>query len=81
MLRPGERFEPYQEVAERRLPYKPPADARLDEVQDAMTVTCHVSPDQGWPTLDAFLGETEQHLTVAMYDFTAPHIATRVQQI
>lgn len=55
--------------------YEPPPGLSLDEVDDAMTLSCHCSPDAGWPTLKGFLAETGHRLTVAMYDFTAPHIA------
>jgi hypothetical protein len=81
LLKPGERFEPAEEAGERRLPYEPPKDAHLDEVEDSMAVLCHVSPDQGWPTLDEFLGETKERLTVGMYDFTAPHITKRIKTV
>ena len=40
---------------------------------------CHASPDAGWPTLSAFLKETKTRLTVAMYDFTAPHIMRTIE--
>lgn len=56
------------------LPYKPPPGATLDEVKDAMTVICHVSPDAGWPTLKTFIENGKSRLTIGMYDFTAPHI-------
>jgi len=55
--------------------YQPPPGLRLDEVTDAMEVVCHTSPDAGWPTLRNFIAGTARALTVAMYDFTAPHIA------
>lgn len=54
--------------------YVPPPDLALSEVTDAMTVTCHVSPDAGWPVLRSFLEGVDRDLTIAMYNFTAPHI-------
>ncbi len=57
-----------------RLPYQPPPNARLDEVKAAMRVTCHVSPDAGWKTLNEFFARVRRDLTVGMYDFTAPHV-------
>jgi phosphatidylserine/phosphatidylglycerophosphate/cardiolipin synthase-like enzyme len=54
--------------------YVPPPDLELNEVKDAMRVTCHVSPDAGWPVLRSFLSGVDQNLTIAMYNFTAPHI-------
>jgi hypothetical protein len=56
------------------LAYVPPPGVRLDEITDAMTVTCHVSPDDGWPMLDEFFGGVRRRLTVGMYDFSAPHV-------
>jgi hypothetical protein len=56
-----------------------PADAPLDAVTDDMTITCHASPDAGWPTLKQFLQGTTRSLTVGMYDFTSTHIAETVQ--
>jgi hypothetical protein len=54
--------------------YKEPADLKLSAVRGAMTLTCHCSPDAGWPTLKKFLAATEKSLTVAMYDFGAKYI-------
>jgi hypothetical protein len=54
--------------------YQPPPGARLDEVTDAMTVTCHVSPDGGFPLLKDFFAGTRRRLTVGMFDFSAPHV-------
>jgi hypothetical protein len=62
------------------LPYKAPPGVPLDEINDVMTVTCHVSPDDGWPVLKEFLGGTKKQLTVGMYDFTAPHVLETVKQ-
>ena len=59
--------------------YRPPPDVQLNQVTDAMTVTCHVSPDAGWPTLKDFLGKIDQKITIAMYDFSAPHILERLR--
>ena len=39
-----------------------------------MKLTVCVSPEAGWSELKAFLAATEERLTVAMYQFTAPHI-------
>jgi hypothetical protein len=59
--------------------YVPPPDLALDEVTAPMKILCHTSPDAGWPTLKGFLGDTTQRLTVAMYDFTAPHIRDQLK--
>jgi hypothetical protein len=57
-----------------QITYEPPRDGDLSPVREAMTVLCHVSPDAGWSVLEPFLTETENELTLGMYDFTAPHI-------
>jgi hypothetical protein len=57
-----------------RTTYKKPEGLKLEEVNEKMSVICHVSPDAGWPVLSEFLQGTKNGLTVGMYDFTAPHI-------
>jgi hypothetical protein len=57
-----------------RTTYTKPQGLKLEEVNEKMSVICHVSPDAGWPVLSEFLQETKTGLTVGMYDFTAPHI-------
>ena len=59
---------------EARVLYVPPETVGLKELQLALTITCHVSPDAGWSTLRAFLSRVKRRLTIGMYDFTAPHI-------
>jgi len=46
----------------------------LPLVKEAMEVTICVSPEAGWSELETFLAGTQKGLTVAMYQFTAPHI-------
>jgi len=60
------------------LQYSPPDKRPLDPITDQFTITCHASPDAGWPTLQPFLSATKQRLTVAMYEFTAPYIVQAV---
>ena len=43
-------------------------------VKEKMELTICVSPEAGWSELESFLGDTKSTLTVAMYQFTAPHI-------
>jgi PLD-like domain len=75
-----------EEVAAARRPTKPqlnyqaPAGVTLDAVQDMFTITCHASPDAGWPTLKPFLEGTQSRLTVGMYDFTSAHVLDTVKQ-
>lgn len=59
-----------------RQTYVPPTsqEAALDPIIAPMTITLHTSPDAGWPKLRAFFERVDRSLTVAMYDFTAPHV-------
>jgi hypothetical protein len=74
------------EVAAARRPTKPQLDYQapdgvtLDAIEDTFTITCHASPDAGWPTLKPFLVGTRSRLTVGMYDFTSAHVLDTVKQ-
>jgi hypothetical protein len=50
----------------------------LKKFKAKMKLVCHVSPDNGWAELSQFLTGPIAELTVAMYDFTAPHIRDRI---
>ncbi|MBB5351626.1 V8-like Glu-specific endopeptidase [Haloferula luteola] len=54
--------------------YVPPEDFKLEFVEEEMRVVCHASPDASWSELEKFLKDTNERLTVAMYDMTAPHV-------
>jgi len=54
--------------------YEAPDPPNLPLVEEAMELTICVSPEAGWSELEDFLGGTQKSLTVAMYQFTAPHI-------
>ncbi len=56
----------------------PKEKAALKAFDDKMTVNCHLSPDAGWEVLDEFLDGSVTELTVAMYDFTAPHVRDKI---
>jgi PLD-like domain len=56
---------------------KPP---KLTLVKEKMELTICVSPEAGWSELETFLGATEKRLTVAMYQFTAPHIFKAISE-
>lgn len=60
--------------------YEPPETSRLELVKERMQVTICVSPEAGWGALEEFLGATTASLTVAMYQFTAPHIFDAVKK-
>jgi hypothetical protein len=66
--------EALRNPAKPQVPYKGPAGAPLKAVEGQMTLTCHASPDAGWPTLKSFLTGTTATLTVGMYDFTSAHV-------
>jgi hypothetical protein len=59
--------------------YEPLDPPDLPLVDEPMQVTICVSPEAGWSELESFLADTEQRLTVAMYQFTAPHIYEAVR--
>ena len=59
--------------------YQPPKPPNLPLVDEQMEMTICVSPEAGWSELESFLGETESTLTVAMYQFTAPHIFEAIE--
>jgi hypothetical protein len=54
--------------------YEPLDPPKLPLIDEPMKATICVSPEAGWGELEAFLGGTQERLTVAMYQFTAPHI-------
>jgi hypothetical protein len=88
----GPRKEPAATTFERLLggdeavEFAPPKTGTYEEldpsnlplVKEKMELTICVSPEAGWCELQTFLGATEKRLTVAMYQFTAPHIFTAV---
>jgi phosphatidylserine/phosphatidylglycerophosphate/cardiolipin synthase-like enzyme len=51
-----------------------PANVSLSPVAGTIRMTCHVSPDAGWPTLKEFVSGTRNRLKVSMYDFTSAHV-------
>ena len=60
--------------------YQERPDIPLDAVKANMTITLSPSPDAGWPTLREFLSGVKTTLTVAMYDFGAPHVLKAVRE-
>jgi len=59
--------------------YEPQDPPNLPLVQEEMGLTVCVSPEAGWSELETFLGATRKRLTVAMYQFTAPHVFKAVE--
>jgi V8-like Glu-specific endopeptidase len=68
-------------IAAQEITYVPPSDPGLKRVKAKMRVTAHVSPDAGWAKLGPFLTGTGKSLTVAMYDFGAPHILKAIESL
>ena len=65
-----------------RIGYVPPKKSEVELVEMSVhNITCHVGPDAGWTTLKPFLEGTTQTLTVAMYEFYAPHIIDTVTKL
>ena len=60
--------------------YKQPDPPNLPLVDEEMDLTICISPEAGWSELEAFLGDTKSTLTVAMYQFTAPHIFEAIEK-
>lgn len=59
--------------------YEPLDPPDLPLIDEPMKATICVSPEAGWSELETFLEGTKNRLTVAMYQFTAPHIFKAVQ--
>ena len=59
--------------------YEEPNPSNLPLVKESMEMTICVSPEAGWGELETFLGQTTSTLTVAMYQFTAPHIFEAIE--
>jgi phosphatidylserine/phosphatidylglycerophosphate/cardiolipin synthase-like enzyme len=72
-------FTAAHHTAKPKIDYTAPSGVKLDEVQEAMTLTLHASPDAGWPQLQGFLKGVEQELVVGMYDFTSAHVLQAVK--
>jgi hypothetical protein len=83
----GSAFEVLLTGAEEALEFGPPKSGayepldppQLPLVDENMKVTICVSPEAGWSELESFLAGTKERLTVAMYQFTAPHIFEAVR--
>src|ERR1700746_575755 len=65
-------------AAKPELPYTSPDGVSLAATTGTFAITCHASPDAGWPNLSKFLADTRSTLTVGMYDFTSKHILDAV---
>jgi len=61
--------------------YEPPTGVSLDEISESMTITCHASPDDGWPVLREFLDGTSKVITLGMFDLTAPRIVDKFKEL
>jgi hypothetical protein len=71
-----ERISPAVSAAHQKKPEiaYTPANVPLTAVNGKIPMICHVSPDAGWPNLEAFISGTKKSLKVSMYDFTSAHV-------
>lgn len=51
----------------------------LVPVRETMDAIFHVSPDAGWPELEAFLGRVTNRLTATMYEWGVNHISDAIE--
>ncbi|MBV8855785.1 MAG: trypsin-like peptidase domain-containing protein [Acidobacteria bacterium] len=75
---------PPAELFQERVPtigYVKPEGVSLEEVREPMEVICHVSPDEGWPVLEEFLGRTRETLTLGIFDLSAPHVVGKLMEL
>jgi phosphatidylserine/phosphatidylglycerophosphate/cardiolipin synthase-like enzyme len=61
-------------AAKPHIEYTGPEGVSLQSVTGKISVLCHASPDAGSPQLKKFVSETQETLTVGLYDFTSEHI-------
>ena len=47
----------------------------FEEIDQQMSVTCHVGPERGWEILSEFLAAADKELICSIYQFHADHIA------
>jgi hypothetical protein len=59
--------------------YEPMEPSKLTLIDETMKATICVSPEAGWSELKTFLSGTSERLTVAMYQFTAPHVFNAIK--
>jgi hypothetical protein len=71
--------EPLEFLPPKTGSYEEPRPPNLPLVKEKMAMTICVSPEAGWSELETFIGETTSTLTVAMYQFTAPHIFEAIE--
>ncbi len=67
--------DPFAEVRARPGRYREPPNLSLDRIQARMQATFHVSPDSGFPNLEAFIGRVRTKLTATMYEWAPNHIS------
>lgn len=88
LLQPAQRVDTWDWLVQPRaleaapeIGYRRPEDVELERGELTGGVVCHVSPDVGWATLEPFLREAEERLTVAMYDFYASYIVELFEEL
>lgn len=58
--------------------YRVPPHLSLERVREDMKATFHVSPDAGFPTLQAFLKKVSRHMTATMYEWDAEYVTDTI---
>jgi len=71
--------EEFLTEAARRIAYRMRPELMPQEVNTRMRISIRPGPDAGSGMLRDFLDATQDHLTVGMYEFTAPHVVTATE--
>ncbi|MBJ6146283.1 phospholipase D-like domain-containing protein [Hymenobacter sp. BT559] len=58
-----------EEAAPKPAGYREPTNLKLVRIKEKMRAIFHVSPESGFPVLEAFLGRVREHLTATMYEW------------
>lgn len=58
--------------------YVDPPDLSLERVNEKMSALFHVSPDQGFPNLEKFIGRVKRSMTATMYEWNADYITNAI---
>ena len=81
LLRESTKLHRTNQFVEPESRYFPPDDIELTTINSEMRVIASVSPEEGWNQLENFLIPTKNTLTIAMYDFGAPHIVDTISAL
>lgn len=68
-------------IVREEINYFSPRGVELKTISEKMNILAHVSPEEGWKNLKQFITGTQQTLSIAMYDFGAPHILETIDAL